>query len=163
MSSVLQTLSSTAPYHLLSYASLIGATLWHSFVSSLIARKTLPRPQLGQLQSKLFPIYFSLQTALSGICLLTTRNRNAQIIFVIGIVGGLINLIVFGPWTIKLMNKRFTMERDEGKQYNEPDISSQFKALNKQFGMVHGCSMMINMIIAISLVVYPFIVSLVIV
>lgn len=88
-------------FHLLSYGILLGVTLWHSFISSLIARKTLPRPQLGQLQGKLFPIYFSLQSALSGLCLLTTSNRTSQLIFLVDLIGGLINLIVFGPSTIK--------------------------------------------------------------
>lgn len=76
-------------------------TLWHSFVSSLVARQTLPRPQLGQLQSKLFPIYFSLQSALAAVCLLTTSQRSARLLFATDVVGGLINLVVFGPWTIK--------------------------------------------------------------
>ncbi|CAF1184926.1 unnamed protein product [Adineta ricciae] len=154
---------SPAPYHLLSYACLVGMTLWHSFISSLIARKTLPRPQLGQLQSRLFPIYFFLQTFLSGLCLLTTKNPYGQIIFLMGVVGGLVNWIVFGPWTVKLMNKRFELEREEGKKYNEDGVSDQMKELNKQFGIAHGSSVIINMIIAVSLVVYPFLVSPVIV
>jgi len=95
--------STSARFHLLSYGILLGITLWHSFISSLIARRTLSRPQLGQLQSKLFPIYFSLQSALSGLCLLTTSNRTSQLIFLIDLIGGLINLIVLGPLTIKFV------------------------------------------------------------
>jgi len=60
------------------------------------------------------------------------------------------------------MNQRFKLEIDEGKKYNEPGISNEFQALNKQFGKVHGWSVLINMIIAISLVVYPFSVSVII-
>ncbi len=93
--------SSSAPYHLLSYASVTGLTLWHSFIGGPIAFKVLPRQQFGLLQSKLFPIYFSLQSVLNGVCLVTTSNRNARIIFLIGALSGLINLTILGPWTTK--------------------------------------------------------------
>ncbi|CAF3869937.1 unnamed protein product [Rotaria magnacalcarata] len=131
-------LSSSAPYHLLSYASVTGITLWHSFIGGPVAFKTLPRQQFGLLQSKLFPIYFSLQTVLNGICLLTTSNRNGRIIFIIGLVGGLLNLAIVGPWTTKIMNERHKVEKEEGKQYSEPGISDRLKALNKRFGIAHG-------------------------
>jgi len=93
--------TSTGPYHLLSYASVTGLTLWHSFVGGPVAFKVLPRPQFGLLQSKLFPIYFLSQSVLNGICLLTTSNRNGRITFAIGLVGGLLNLVIVGPWTSK--------------------------------------------------------------
>lgn len=59
----------------------------------------------------------------------------------------------------RLMNRRFAMERDEGKQYNEPGISEAMKAVNNQFRIAHGCSMLINLIISLSLVAYPFVAS----
>ena len=93
--------NSAVPYHLLSYASVTGITLWHSFISGPIAFKVLPRQQFGLLQSKLFPVYFSLQSVLNGICLVTTSNQNARIVFIIGTVSGLINLTIVGPWTKK--------------------------------------------------------------
>lgn len=93
--------SSPAPYHLLSYASVTGITLWHSFIGGPIAFKNLPRQQFGLLQSKLFPVYFSLQSVLNGVCLITAPNRNARIIFLIGVVSGMLNLAVVGPWTTK--------------------------------------------------------------
>ena len=168
-----------APYHLLSYASLTGLTLWHSFIGGPIAFKVLPRQQFGLLQSKLFPVYFSLQSALNGVCLLTTSNRNARIIFIIGIVGGLINLTVVGPWTSKyvaihtcflhflyvfllqnrIMNERHKVEKEEGKKYDDPDVSDRLKTLNKRFGMAHGVSALLNMAIVLSLVAYPFVSS----
>jgi hypothetical protein len=170
--------TSPAPYHLLSYASVTGITLWHSFIGGPIAFKTLPRQQFGLLQSKLFPIYFSLQSVLNGVCFVTTSNRNARIIFLIGAVSGLINLTIVGPWTTKydainvflfflyvflyvnrIMNERHKVEREEGKQYNEAGISDRLKALNKRFGIAHGCSSLINIVIVLSLLAYPFISS----
>ncbi|UJR11427.1 hypothetical protein I4U23_015607 [Adineta vaga] len=151
--------SSSAPYHLLSYASVTGLTLWHSFIGGPVAFKVLPRQQFGLLQSKLFPIYFLSQSVLNGICLITTSNRNSRTIFLIGIVGGLMNLIIVGPWTSKVMQERHKVEREEGKTYNEPGISDRMKALNKQFGIAHGCSSLINMVVVLSLLSYPFISS----
>lgn len=94
-------LTSPAPYHLLSYASMTGITLWQTVFGGPIAFKALPRQQFGLLQSKIFPIYFSLQSILSGLCLLTTSNRNARIVFLTSLAGGLINLLVVGPWAAK--------------------------------------------------------------
>ena len=170
--------SSSAPYHLLSYASVTGITLWHSFIGGPIAFKVLPRQQFGLLQSKLFPIYFLSQSVFNGVCLVTTSNQNARIIFSIGVMSGLINLTIVGPWTTKydaindllfflygflyanrIMNERHKVEREEGKQYNDADISDQLKALNKRFGIAHGCSALINMAVVLSLLAYPFISS----
>ena len=57
------------------------------------------------------------------------------------------------------MNERYKAEKEEGKQSNEPDISDRMKALNKRFVMVHGCSALINTVIVIALLSYPFISS----
>jgi hypothetical protein len=57
------------------------------------------------------------------------------------------------------MNERHKVEREEGKSYNEPGISDRMKALNKRFGIAHGCSSLINMVIVLSLLAYPFISS----
>ena len=104
--------SSVVPYHVLSYASVTGLTLWNSFIGGPVSFKVLPRQQFGMLQSKLFPIYFSLQSVLNGICLLTTSNRNGQIIFSIGLVGGLINLIIVGPWTTRFDTQNSFSSKD---------------------------------------------------
>lgn len=98
---LLESVNSRTPFHILSYASLTGMTLWHSYIVGPIAFQALPRQQFGLLQSKLFPVYFSIQSALNGVCLFTTSNRNARIIFLVGTVGGLINLLIVGPWTTR--------------------------------------------------------------
>lgn len=55
------------------------------------------------------------------------------------------------------MNERHKVEREEGKKYNEEGISDRMKALNKRFGIAHGCSSLINMAIVVSLLAYPFV------
>lgn len=98
---VLEKFSSAAPYHLLAYASVTGATVWHSFIGGPVAFKVLPRQQFGLLQGKLFPVYFSLQSLLNGICLITTSDRRGRILFSVGLACGLMNLAVVGPWTTR--------------------------------------------------------------
>jgi hypothetical protein len=46
---------------------------WHSqtFVGGIVSYQALPRPQFSQLQQKLFPVYFGLQTAFPAILALT--------------------------------------------------------------------------------------------
>ena len=65
----------------------------------------------------------------------------------------------FFPSVNRIMNERHKVEREEGKSYNEPDISDQLKTLNKRFGIAHGCSSLINMAVVLSLLAYPFISS----
>ena len=60
------------------------------------------------------------------------------------------------------MIERLKLEREEGKKYNEAGISDQFKSLNKQFAIAHGCSVLINLVMTLLFIVYPFVVPLII-
>ena len=62
---------SPAPYHILSYGTLLGTQVFQSFIAGTTAYRVLPRPQFSTLQTALFPIYFSMQTALPVILALT--------------------------------------------------------------------------------------------
>ncbi|KAF2139737.1 uncharacterized protein K452DRAFT_254307 [Aplosporella prunicola CBS 121167] len=68
---LLASLKTGAPYHLLSYGTLLGSTLFQSFIAGPLAFRALPRPQFATLQSSVFPVYFILQTSLSFILALT--------------------------------------------------------------------------------------------
>lgn len=57
------------------------------------------------------------------------------------------------------MNERHKVEKEEGKKYDDSDISDRLKTLNKRFGMAHGVSALLNMAIVLSLVAYPFVSS----
>lgn len=71
-----------------------------------IAYKNLPRQQFGNLQSKLFPPFFALQTGGSALLLvlysrahkLLRSDLNAWLLSGMGIAG-LLNLTLVGPWT----------------------------------------------------------------
>lgn len=58
-------------YHILSYGSFLGATLFQSFIGGVVAFKVLPRPQFSTLQKHTFPVFFALQSVL-GLALMVT-------------------------------------------------------------------------------------------
>ena len=58
-------------YHILSYGSFLGATLFQSFIGGVVAFKVLPRAQFSTLQKATFPVFFALQSVL-GLALLFT-------------------------------------------------------------------------------------------
>ncbi|RKU40291.1 hypothetical protein DL546_001648 [Coniochaeta pulveracea] len=165
-------LFSPAPYHILSYGTLLGTTFFHSFVNGIVAFRELPRPQFAVLQSKLFPIYFSMQTALpvvlavtypaglatpSGLAgLLDVSNRwSALVPIATMFVTALANMVVVGPATTKCMRERKSQERKDGKKsYDPPPHSQEMVALNKKFGKLHGISSLLNMATFVASLVY---------
>lgn len=168
-------LFSPAPYHILSYGTFLGTTFFHSFINGIVAFRTLPRPQFSVLQSKLFPIYFSMQTALPVVLALTYPADKLAIGSHSGIAGvlapsnlwtvlapialmfltGLANLALVGPATTKCMRDRKSQERKDGKKsYDAPPHSQEMVALNKKFGMLHGISSVLNLSAFIGSVIY---------
>ena len=84
--------------------------------------RTIPRPQFSAVQSKLFPIYFSLQTA-APVVLAITHPGNRGLLSLDGLLdpanrwtalapiatmfaSSLLNLVVLLPATTKVMAKR---------------------------------------------------------
>lgn len=63
-------------FHVLSYGSFLGITLFQSFVGGVVAYKVLPRPQFARLQQATFPVFFSLQTILPAIMMVTYPGDN---------------------------------------------------------------------------------------
>jgi len=150
----------------LASGTLLGSAIWGSFVAGVIAYKTLPRQQFGNLQSKTFPKYFLFNcygSAALGINWLYnhpgTLSRmldpsifrmpsvfNAWIIGV-GLFGmSLLNYAVITPWTSGLMFQRHKLERSEGKSYDDPAASAEMKDLTKQFHLAHSASSIANLV-----------------
>lgn len=94
-----------------------------------MAYKALPRPQFSSLQQAIFPVYFSLQTALPVVLALTypgekssltsnstpsglggflaEKNRTSILIPLMTIfASSLANLFVVGPATTRIMRER---------------------------------------------------------
>ncbi|GAA5829151.1 hypothetical protein JCM11251_004142 [Rhodosporidiobolus azoricus] len=141
----------------LTLGTVLGSSLWHSFIGGPVAYGALPRMQFGHLQSALFPKFFALQSTASFVLLglygktrsLTSKalwrnDRNLWLLAVMA-VSGVANWAVVGPWTTAVMKRRHRKERLEGKDYSDPAASDEMKLLNRKFAKLHGVSSLINL------------------
>ncbi|KAK7521210.1 uncharacterized protein IWZ02DRAFT_453012 [Phyllosticta citriasiana] len=174
MTSTFASLADPAPYHLLAYGTLLGSTLFQSFIGGVVAFRVLPRPQFASLQSKIFPVYFALQSILPVALYLTqpaslssspttttttTVASPTNLILAMG-VGGLLNLLLVGPKTTSVMKERKHQEtRDGKKSYDAGPHSKEMEALNRQFAILHGVSSATNLVVLGAAVAYAFLVA----
>jgi uncharacterized membrane protein YcgQ (UPF0703/DUF1980 family) len=145
-----------------SYGTLLGSTVFQSFIGGIVAFRVLPRPQFSTLQKNIFPKFFALQTITPAIMLFTypspsslltspfslasSTDRTSWWLITSMIVTGLANVAYFGPQTTEVMKLRKHQEtRDGKKSYDEGPHSEEMKALNKKFGMLHGLSTLVNL------------------
>ncbi|KAH7418260.1 hypothetical protein BKA64DRAFT_654029 [Cadophora sp. MPI-SDFR-AT-0126] len=155
-----------APYHIISYGTLLGTQFFQTFVGGIVSYKALARPQFSQLQQKLFPVYFGIQTTLPVVVALTYPasklglgtssglygvfadvNRWSVLIPIATIfVTSLANMALVGPATTKIMRERKHQETRDGKKYYDPaPHSEEMQKLNKAFGSMHGMSSLLNL------------------
>ncbi|KAK7418847.1 hypothetical protein QQX98_003709 [Neonectria punicea] len=167
---------SVAPYHIISYGTLLGTSFFHTFINGIVMFKTVDRPAFSAIQQKLFPIYFGIQTALPVVLALTFPG-NSLIGLSSGIPGllsdfarwhsllpiaamfltGLVNLTILLPATTDTMKVRRGQAKRDGKDwYSEGPHSDEMKALNKKFGMLHGISSLLNLSTFLATVAYGF-------
>jgi hypothetical protein len=101
-----------APYHLLFYSTLLGTTLYQTFVNTKICYLALPRSAFTTLQKRLFPIYFITQTTLIILSAITfpphslsslVRHKADWIPYAVATTTAVLNLGVFGPRTGRAM------------------------------------------------------------
>ncbi|EHK96412.1 putative Uncharacterized mitochondrial outer membrane protein [Glarea lozoyensis 74030] len=119
----LSILATPAPYHILTYGTLMGSTFFQSFVNGIIAYQALPKPMFSQLQQKIFPVYFTMQTALPAVLALTYPGSLGGSSSISGVleksnkwgvlvplatmfVTGLANVAYIGPETTRIMRER---------------------------------------------------------
>ncbi|KAF3041000.1 hypothetical protein E8E11_003342 [Didymella keratinophila] len=154
-----------ATYHLLSYGTLLGSTLFQSFIAGVVAFKVLPRPQFSTLQKHTFPVYFTLQTVTSLAMLLTYPSGASRLVpylsstpvlqsptdrlnvWLIGtmLVTAVANLVYVGPKTTEIMKIRKHQETRDGKAaYDKGPHSAEMQKLNRQFSILHGISIFIR-------------------
>jgi hypothetical protein len=119
----------------------------------------------AQLQQKIFPVYFSMQSTLPLIVLLTypsatysqVLSTDAAIPMLVTFATSAVNLVVVGPKTTKIMRARKVQEVRDGRKYDEQPQSPDMKLLNKKFGVMHGVSSLLNLVGLLSTVVYGFV------
>ncbi|KHN99600.1 uncharacterized protein MAM_02453 [Metarhizium album ARSEF 1941] len=168
--------SSPAPYHIISYGTLLGTSFFHSFINGPVMFKTVERPVFSAVQIKLFPIYFGLQTLLPAVLALTfpgdtlagvssgisgllapaSRWHSLAPIATM-FVTGLVNLVVLLPASAQTMKDRRGQAKRDGKEWYEPGPhSEEMRALSKKFGMLHGISSLLNLATYVSALAYGF-------
>ncbi|KAK7183269.1 hypothetical protein DPSP01_011788 [Paraphaeosphaeria sporulosa] len=149
-----------AAYHLLSYGTLLGSTLFQSFIGGIVAFRALPRPMFSTLQKATFPAYFTLQTVTPALMALTYPGGPSALwtykasgdglafwLTSTMFTTALVNLLYVGPETTRIMKVRKHQETKDGKKsYDKGPHSKEMEALNRQFGILHGVSSLVNLI-----------------
>ncbi|KAF5455353.1 hypothetical protein F2P56_024942 [Juglans regia] len=149
--------------HLLGFSTAFGSGLWVTFISGIIMFKNLPRHQFGNLQSKMFPAYFSLVGTCCAISAgsfgylhpwkSSSTAEKYQLGFLLSAFAfNLANLVVFTPMTVEMMKQRHKVERESSigeevgwsKNVEVAKVNPKLKAMNKKFGMIHGLSSLAN-------------------
>ncbi|KZZ96261.1 hypothetical protein AAP_01034 [Ascosphaera apis ARSEF 7405] len=167
--------SMLAPAHILSYGTLLGTTVFETFVASIISFKKLERPTFAMLQNHMFPVYFGMQSALPVVIALTypglrtvvhnvspgiagvldeTVRKNTLVPLATIFVTGVANLFCLMPKAKAIKAQRLQLEAVEGKSQYEPPVSPAMDKLNKSFRRVHGFSTAFNLISLIATVAY---------
>ncbi|KAH9898855.1 hypothetical protein F4778DRAFT_741330 [Xylariomycetidae sp. FL2044] len=170
-------LFSPAPYHILSYGTLLGTQVFHSFVNSITSFKVLERPQFAILQRALFPVYFGIQTVTPVLLALTYPGSGGLLGGPTGISGvlhesnrlgvltplaiafstGLVNLVYLLPETNKITAQRRQQEKKDGKRsWDAPPHSQEMTTLNKKFSRIHGYSSLLNLVTLAATIFYGF-------
>ncbi|XP_051118945.1 uncharacterized protein LOC127243115 [Andrographis paniculata] len=161
--------------HLLCFSTAFGSSLWVTFIGGIIMFKNLPRHQFGNLQSKMFPAYFSLVGVCCAVAVgafgylhpwkTSSPSEKYQLVFLLaGFVFSLINLVIFTPMTIEMMKQRHKVEREANigqevggaKNQEVAKKDPRLASMNKKFGMIHGLSSLANLMSFGSLAVHSW-------
>ena len=128
----------------------VGASVWTTFASGIVMFKNLPKPVFGDLQAKLFPVYFGLQTATAAAALALTATGRAggsgetarprAVAAGVAVAFSLLNLAVLEPLTTAAMYHRRAAQAEGSKLSAE-----EKKKANGRFGMLHGLSSLANL------------------
>lgn len=117
----------------------------------------------SQLQQKIFPIYFAMQTALPLVVLAShpsaayaeLLSTETAVPMGVAFLTSVVNMTIVGPATVRVMKERKRVETKEGKKYYDAgEKSAEMQALNKKFGAVHGISSLLNLVGLLSTVAY---------
>ncbi|KAI5918643.1 hypothetical protein F4810DRAFT_715247 [Camillea tinctor] len=150
-----------APLHILSFSALLGTELYQSFVVTKICFTSLTRPTFMSLQKRLFPVYFRTQSLLLLLTAVTippygplslVAKKGTWIPLLVASATALLNLVVYGPRTSRLM-----LERAHRGTSNKPDNdnddpeevearSAEMQRLKRSFSRSHAMSIHLNLI-----------------
>ncbi|KAK7483139.1 hypothetical protein BaRGS_00025635, partial [Batillaria attramentaria] len=110
-----------AMVHLGSFTAQYGTQLWVSLVAGLTMFYNLPRHMFGQVQSRLFPMFFLWSLVTSAVSFGTfvtlhpfeswdVPHAVQGVCMIIGFIVGAVNSLVVGPLIVRNMVAAFNME-----------------------------------------------------
>ncbi|XP_022786364.1 transmembrane protein 205-like [Stylophora pistillata] len=150
--------------HLISFGTWFGMQFWVTFIAGYKMYFTLTRHTFGNLQSQLFPVYFTVGSCLSTVALATyylmhpvqmwTGDEKLQVSgLAVSMLATLINKFFLEPKTTAMMLKRYAYEKEHG--YGDdigPIKDKAFKTdetylrMTHEFSMAHGFTAMTNIL-----------------
>jgi len=153
--------------YILGFSFIFGMSLWVTFIGGIVTYKALPRNQFSALQQRIFPIYFELNALVSSVLLLawiydhdlaiahfaypTVPDVAQAYALALVSVSQALNFFWFGPTTSKLLVARLKLEKAEGKDAHDANVSADMKALNAKFARLHGYSSLANLVAFLAL------------
>ncbi|KAK4119267.1 hypothetical protein N657DRAFT_604843 [Parathielavia appendiculata] len=159
-----------APYHLLCYSTLLGTSLYQTFVNTKICYISLPRSAFTTLQKRLFPVYFWCQAALLVLSAVTfpphglvslVRYKTDWIPFALALGTAVLNLGVYGARTaVALVQCVHQETRDAKAKANGTfvdagqGVSVEMKKLRRAFARNHATCIHLNLLSIGAMVVY---------
>ncbi|KAJ5272445.1 hypothetical protein N7478_007570 [Penicillium angulare] len=163
MGTVLSTVGSLLPYHILSYGTLLGTELFQSFINTKICFHYLPMREFLALQKHIFPVYFGCQIGLAVLTAAThppygiiSLVKDVWSVIPLGIVVGMggLNYFIFGPRTMTAsFLRRAVQEIDKTADYVDPVRAER---VNRSFSRNHAMSIHFNAIALVATVWYGF-------
>jgi len=153
--------------HLSALAIQYGMHMWVSSVGGSTMFFNMPRHLFGRVQSKLFPKYFLISSTTSVIALGSYLLmhpfsnwdgdvKTKGVLLGTGLAGNLLNTFYFGPASTRIMwtCQAFEKSANHGHQVGvtkfdmsslEPHQLNKYNAVRRQFGMLHGMSVLMNL------------------
>ncbi|XP_032219082.1 transmembrane protein 205 [Nematostella vectensis] len=146
--------------HVISVGSWTGIQGWVVFVAGIVMYFNLPRHVFGEIQSKLWPLFFGIGGALSTLALLTNgavmklrseKTTSEELMHVSGLIVSLacslLNFVVLEPQATHYWYQRFLYEKERGfgneigPLTNREELNTpKYKQLTHNFAKVHGIS-----------------------
>ncbi|KAF2488806.1 hypothetical protein BU16DRAFT_443321, partial [Lophium mytilinum] len=144
-----------APYHFFTYATLLGTSLYQTFVMTKVCYNALPRRAFTTLNKHVFPAYFQGQTLLLALTAATfppygllSLGRSVADLAPLALAASMaaLNLVKYGPATQRAMVERGWQETRDGKEASDPDVSDEMRVRKKAFSHYHAMSIHLNLV-----------------
>ncbi|PVH15121.1 uncharacterized protein CXQ87_002956 [Candidozyma duobushaemuli] len=145
--------------NILLYSVAFGGGVMHSYIVSPLAFKYLPREEFGNLQNKVFPIYFIGQAAAPILLGVTSPVLSNVALSLLGVssVAGALNYFWCLPTCKRIKEEKLKLIADKKHEHvvdGETKPTDEMVALNKQFGKHHGFSSIFNLVSLVTLGAY---------